>query len=198
MGRKAKDDIRKPQILEHLRDVINQEGLQKASMARVAQHMGVSTNLVLHYFKTKDALLMALIDYLGDEIFLFLGSVAENGQEPVQRVKAMLKAMFGKELQKQLLVENSYYALHYISHHNEQMRKKIDTIHNNYKDFWENEINSIKLNGKTPPRDSNKLAETIIALFEGFGLIANMQLDRNCFEEQGHFFYKKACEILNI
>jgi hypothetical protein len=50
MGRKSIDNIRKPQILEHFRQVVNKEGIHKASVVKIAKNMGVSPNLVLHYF----------------------------------------------------------------------------------------------------------------------------------------------------
>jgi len=40
LGRKSKSDIRKPEILDHLYRVMEEEGLERASFARVADRMG--------------------------------------------------------------------------------------------------------------------------------------------------------------
>ena len=67
MGRKSIDNIRKPQILEHFRQVINKEGIHKASVVKIAKNMGVSPNLVLHYFESKEAMVIELFDVIMDQ-----------------------------------------------------------------------------------------------------------------------------------
>ena len=70
MGRKSIDDIRKPQILEHFRKVVNEDGIHKASVVKIAKNMGVSPNLVLHYFASKEAMVVKLFDLYGSIFFV--------------------------------------------------------------------------------------------------------------------------------
>ena len=75
MGRKSIDNIRKPQILEHFRQVVNAEGIHKASEARIAKNMGVSPNLVLHYFESKEAMVIELFNLIMDQYTGYLRDV---------------------------------------------------------------------------------------------------------------------------
>jgi AcrR family transcriptional regulator len=197
MGRKSKDYIRKPQILEHFREVINKEGFQKASRIKVAQSMGVSANLVGHYFDSKEAMVLELYDHLTIGYTELLVSAAEGQKEPEQRIKAMLKIMFGvqKSYQK-LLIDNSFYALYYISLNNEAMKIRFNNTYQNHKKFWIKEIQIAMDQGVVSQGNSAKLAELMISLFEGFSFRANLRIKSNHFEEFGQFFYEKAWALL--
>ena len=60
MGRKSKAAVRKREILEHFYNILKEEGLEKASIAKVAKRMAVNPSLLIHYFKTKEAMTVAL------------------------------------------------------------------------------------------------------------------------------------------
>jgi len=61
MGRKNKTEIRQNEILEHYYQVIVDEGYENASIAKIARHMGIHPSLIIHYFKTKEDMLIALV-----------------------------------------------------------------------------------------------------------------------------------------
>lgn len=57
---------RRKQILEAASIVIQQYGYSRASLADIANLVGISAPSLLHHFKTKDELLIALLDYRDD------------------------------------------------------------------------------------------------------------------------------------
>jgi len=197
MGRNPKDDIRKPQILAHFRQVINEEGLPKASNAKVAKHMGVSTNLVAHYFESKEAMVQELIELSINEYTDYLSDSVGNLKDPGDHLKAKLKAMFCAEENKHLLYENTYYALYNISLINKKFKQKFMNIYNEHRKIFINEIQSAMDSGKIKQGDPEKLAELILSLFEGFTFLANLRENGNHFEELGEYFYQKSWAILN-
>jgi len=62
MGRKSKSESRKPEILQNLYKVVNREGLEGTTLNKVAKEMGVNSGLLVHYYKTKDEMIFALVD----------------------------------------------------------------------------------------------------------------------------------------
>ncbi len=66
MGRKSKAIVRRQEILSHFYDVIIEEGFEGASIAKIAKRMDVNPSLLIHYFSTKDAMVVGLIDYILD------------------------------------------------------------------------------------------------------------------------------------
>jgi len=64
MGRKDKSKIRKAEILEHFFEVFKKEGIEGASIAKIAKHMDIHPSLIIHYFKTKNEMVIELADYM--------------------------------------------------------------------------------------------------------------------------------------
>ena len=55
---------RKLEIIQAFYEVAKHIGLENASIAKVAESMGISNGLVMHYFNTKDELLLGLNEYI--------------------------------------------------------------------------------------------------------------------------------------
>lgn len=64
MGRKSLGQTRRLEIVRAFYDVAKEIGLENASIAKVANSMGISNGLVMHYFNTKDELLIGLNEYI--------------------------------------------------------------------------------------------------------------------------------------
>lgn len=63
-GQKAPEFARRTQILKAAYDVASQKGLDAITVRLVAQRAKLSTGLVLFHFKTKEQLIIALLDYV--------------------------------------------------------------------------------------------------------------------------------------
>ena len=64
MGRKSKAVVRKQEILSHFYQVIIDEGFEGASIAKIAKRMEVNPSLIIHYFSTKETMVLDLIAYI--------------------------------------------------------------------------------------------------------------------------------------
>ena len=64
MGRKSKADVRKKEILEHFYIILRDEGFENASIAKIANIMDVNPSLLIHYFKTKEEMVVAFVSFL--------------------------------------------------------------------------------------------------------------------------------------
>jgi len=196
MGRKAIDNIRKPQILEHFRQVINKEGIHKASVVKIAKNMGVSPNLVLHYFESKEAMVIELFDVIMDQYVEHLSEAISNVPKGPQRLKALIKTMFGLGKNRELLSEKSYYAFYYLSLVDDRMKLRFNRKYRQLTDMVIAEIeSSVHFKGASQV-DLTKQAELLLSLFEGFTFKANIRMNGDHFEELGVFFFEKACDLL--
>jgi AcrR family transcriptional regulator len=66
MPRHADPEQRRRQVAEALLRVVETEGLDAASIPRIARELGATTGLVQTYFRSKDELLLFAIDHLGE------------------------------------------------------------------------------------------------------------------------------------
>ena len=133
MGRKAKDDIRKPQILQHFWQVITEDGFHNASIARIAKHMGVAPNLIVHYFKTKEAMVLELTSSLMAEYEAVLLSAMHRESGPEQRLKALLDSIFRSQATQKLLLDKAFYALYYLALEDDRVRGHFNAMYNSFK-----------------------------------------------------------------
>ncbi len=96
-GHKASEDARRRQILRAAYDVASRTGLAGLTVRRVAVRAGLSTGLVLFHFKTKERLLLALLDHvLETTTTLHVTDEIAAIPSPLDRLLALL----GREMQR--------------------------------------------------------------------------------------------------
>ncbi|WP_405737186.1 TetR/AcrR family transcriptional regulator [Streptomyces sp. NBC_01537] len=62
MGRATRNEDRKAEIIQAALEVISERGYRGASLAAVAERVGLTQQGLLHYFPTKEALLIAVLE----------------------------------------------------------------------------------------------------------------------------------------
>ncbi len=63
MGR-SKTDIRKKEIVESCYRIISKKGLKAATLKAIGKEMNVAPSLLMHYFKNKEEMIIAVVDYM--------------------------------------------------------------------------------------------------------------------------------------
>ena len=88
-ARRARKEARRNQLLRAAGAVLQDKRSDEMSMQDVAHEAGVSVGLIYRYFTNKDALLLALIVTVLDELTERVpAAVAAAGEDPVERVSA--------------------------------------------------------------------------------------------------------------
>jgi AcrR family transcriptional regulator len=68
-GKKESEEQRREQILQAAFTVASREGLDQFTIRQVATEAGLSTGLIFFHFQSKDTLLIALLEWLLDQLF---------------------------------------------------------------------------------------------------------------------------------
>jgi AcrR family transcriptional regulator len=89
--------VRREQILDAVEACILAHGIEGVSFARVAERAGVRTSIVPHYFGTKNALMVAMVDRVLARVQVLLDE-AVAGTEGVDTLDRLLDVLFGGEL----------------------------------------------------------------------------------------------------
>jgi TetR/AcrR family transcriptional repressor of bet genes len=90
---------RRKELIEAAIHVIAQHGYAGCTVGRVAQRAGASQGLMNFHFKSIDLLLEAAFNHLADEFDeAWKGRVAKAGDNPWDRITAMIEAYFGAEV----------------------------------------------------------------------------------------------------
>lgn len=106
-------DKRRQQLIEATQTVIARQGFAGTRLADVAHQAGVSYGVVSFYFKSKDDLLLATLQWLADEYTqVWRKAVAEGGDEPADRLRAIIEADFSTRIasEKKIAVWFAFWA----------------------------------------------------------------------------------------
>jgi len=88
MPRPDVSDERIPQILDAAALIFSQHGIDGASMSQIADASGVSKATIYHYFASKDALILALVQRLFDADQPELAQLAASDAPAADRLRA--------------------------------------------------------------------------------------------------------------
>ena len=83
-------DIRKQEILEHFHAVVNDHGFAGASLAKVADSLGVTRSLLLHYFQSKDDLILSFAEYIIEKYEAYYLDPLPSFKTPHERFEYLL------------------------------------------------------------------------------------------------------------
>ena len=89
-GRQKQD--KRARLVAGAREVIHQQGVEKTTIADIAQAAGVPVGNVYYYYKTKDELVAAAIDSHARDVRAMLDSL-ERHRTPQARLKALVRAL---------------------------------------------------------------------------------------------------------
>ena len=94
MGRKNLATQRRKEIIISFYEVARTLGLENASIAKLAQHMQISKGLVLHYFKSRDALLLGLNEYILEQHLRVMISEESGAMDCKEHVISFIENLF--------------------------------------------------------------------------------------------------------
>jgi AcrR family transcriptional regulator len=92
MARTRASDFEEKQhsILKSAAAVLAEQGMDKASMAQIANHCQVSKALLYHYYPSKDALIFAIIHTHLVELEAALAAAAGSGRAPEDELRVLV------------------------------------------------------------------------------------------------------------
>lgn len=88
----AKEEKRKTQIIQAAYDVIASKGYNSFTIDDIAQQAGLSKGGVLHYFKTKEDILVHLLEQIYTLIESYIKKMSEKYNTPEKKLKAVIIA----------------------------------------------------------------------------------------------------------
>jgi AcrR family transcriptional regulator len=190
MRKNQKAEIRKPEILEHYYQVIIKEGLEGASIGKIAKRMNIHPSLIIHYFKTKDNMTVELVDLLIDKYeapeFLDFSHISELKQ----RFRALMDTIFSLEWSR-TVNPGVHFGFYYLSFRNPVIRERFKEMFKRFKDYLVRELEIYHDAGIIHTPDLETAADMIVTLMEGLEFHANFLSDSQPFEQ----FADKSKEI---
>jgi len=165
MGRKSLKPLRQKGIIKAFYKVAKKEGLENASIAKVAAVLGVNPSLVIHYFKTKNELVHGLIEYILERYRLLYN--AENGTlNPRERLIKIIRNLFSRKWNR-LIDDGVFYSSYALIFRNKRVKEHYKNLHDDLRKLLMEALQEARDHGVIEIDDVENTADLIFIFVEG-------------------------------
>ena len=196
MGRKSLKDIRQKEIIKGFYAVAKKEGLENTSIAKVAELMQINPSLIIHYFKSKDGLVLGLIDYILER---YEGIYKINGGEidTKEKLKELIDNLFSRKWNR-LFDDGVYYSCYALTYRDDQFKDKYKALHDSLRFMLQKALDEANRHGVITCSNRNELAETIFAVLEGAYYYLGMSSSNVEYEKKMKLYESYVLRLLGI
>jgi len=165
MGRISLKDTRQKEIILAFYTVAKKIGLENASIAKVADHMDINPSLIVHYFKTREALFSGLIAFILEQ---YSGIYKTNGQDytSARELKQLIDNLFSRKWNK-LFDDSVFYSCYALIYRDKKIRSAFKALHESLRKLLTDALQKANKNGVINIRNEKETVEIIFALMEG-------------------------------
>ena len=187
---------RKPAILKAFFEVIEKEGFENASVAKVAMKAGVHPSLVIHYFGTKEKMVLELVDEVLATYADLFRRLPKDGP-PRERLERLLQLVWSREWHEaaSFAVVFSFLAL---SQRDDELRRRVRNLYNNYRRYLQVQVCFFAEEGVIRIDDVEAAVEALISLSEGSHYFCRFHIDNGTFDSHCQHMIVAAKRILGV
>ena len=196
MGRKSLKPIRQKGIIKAFYKVAQKEGLENASIAKVAAVLDVNPSLVIHYFETKQDLIHGLIEYILERYRLIYNP--ENGTlNPADRLKKIIRNLFSRKWDK-LIDDGVFYSSFSLIFRDKTLKAHYKNLHDHLRQMLTDTLKEANDNGVIEIDDVEKTADLVFILVEGAYYYLSMVSDKSEYNTRIEHYQKTVLSMLNV
>lgn len=165
MGRKNLNAIRKKEIIVSFYKVAKKIGLENASLAKIADETNISKSLIIHYFQSRESLLIGLNEFMLEQ-HLFIVSDKNLKIDSKENLEKLIHSLFSRSWNSYFDdgVFYSCYALIYrMKEFNESFKKYLEELHI----ILEKQLMEAKENNLIKNDNIKEVTEIMYALIDG-------------------------------
>jgi AcrR family transcriptional regulator len=189
--------MRRREMLAAYYEVLLEEGLQGASVAKVARKAGAPPSLLIHYFGTKEQMTIELVDYLLERYHETYSADFARIADPLERLYAIVDALFSVEYH-QLMDDRAFYALFYVSLTHPTVRRAFARMYEDSLGLIERALVECMTAGRLAAGDAHELAVTLKALEEGYAFLIGGGAEETAKAEIGSALRSRALQLLGL
>jgi len=187
---------RKPAILKAFYEVIETEGFENASVAKVAAKAGVHPSLVIHYFGTKERMVLALVDEVLATYGALFRRLPESGP-PRERLERLLELVWSREWHEaaSLAVVFSFLSL---SQRDPAVMAQVRNLYHRFHRYLLEQVRFFVESGVIAVDDEGAAVEALISLAEGSHYFCPFHVEEGAFDHHRRNMIKAARNILGV
>lgn len=187
---------RKGEIIKAFYKVAKKEGLENASIAKVAEKAGVNPSLVIHYFESREGLMLALNEFILKQ---YLKIYIIDGNE-VHSTKGMIEIidnLFSRKWNR-LFDDGVFYSCYAQIYRNNQFKLNFKALHDLLHEKLKKALDEAVSHGVIDINNTKKMAQTIFALVDGAYYYLGLVDDKTVYQERLSNYRNLALSLLNL
>jgi AcrR family transcriptional regulator len=196
MGRKSIKHIRQKEIVEAFYEVARAEGLENASISKVAARLLINPSLIIHYFDTREELILALIEY-NLERYTVLFDIRNHYADSYSRIIAMINALFSKQW-NMLFDDGVFYSCYALIFRDEKIKSRYKFVHDSLRQFLASLLEEGVKEGILLNTDTEKTAGQIFLIVEGAYYYLNLVDDKEEYAEKLNEYKRLSLSMLQF
>jgi AcrR family transcriptional regulator len=195
MGRKSFAIIRQKEIVKAFYKVSLKEGLENASIAKVAETLDVNPSLVIYYFKSRQELLHGLIEYLIERYKMIY---PENGTgNPKVKLKKVINSLFSRKWNK-LFDDSVFYSGYALVFRDLKIKEHYKNLHDQLRSLLADSLQEAVDAGVIESNNVQQTADLIFVFVEGAYYYLGMVKDKAEYERRLRFYEKTVLQFLKL
>ncbi|MBN8578967.1 MAG: TetR family transcriptional regulator C-terminal domain-containing protein [Cytophagales bacterium] len=196
MGRKNLIQVRQKGIILAFYKVARKQGLENASIAKVADAMQVNPSLIMHYFKTKQDLIHGLIEYILERYRLIYTPINEIA-DPQERLEQIIENLFSRKWDK-LFDDGVFYSCFSLIFRDKKIKKHYKELHDNLRHMLTETLTACQEAGHLEIEDIEKTADLIFVFVEGVYYYLSMVSNKEDYNIKMTYYRKTVLTMLSL
>lgn len=165
----TKSASRRREILESCYQVVARTGLEGATLKRIGKAMGVAPSLLMHYFHSKEELILALVDYMVQRMDRAYLQPMKRLTSARERLQFYLDKNFTFEVPESV-ADKVFYGCFYLAVSDGRVRDSFRRMYDHDQRIIAALVREYQAEAGIRGADPDVLAVQIISLIEGFYL----------------------------
>ncbi|GAB3361321.1 hypothetical protein GCM10027566_27780 [Arachidicoccus ginsenosidivorans] len=197
MGRKSLKEPRQKEIIIAFYELAKKEGLENASIAKTAQEIDMQPSLIMHYFKTKEALIYGLVEYILDKYLLIFEIKGKQKLSSIQVLTQVIERLFSHKWNA-LFDDSVSYSCYSLTFRDRVIQEKYRNVLNALREQLEILIANCKANKEINVADPATTADLIFVLVDGAYYYLSLISDKKEYKRHLKIYKEQAIKLLNI
>jgi AcrR family transcriptional regulator len=155
--------------MESCYQVIARKGLEGATLKQIGKEMGVSPSLLMHYFASKEEMILALVDYMVEKMDRTYRQAIRQTSSATERLSLYIDKNFDFEI-PQSVEDKVFYGSFYLALIDERVRARFRRMYQHDHEMIVGLIKDYMEETGTRNLNPDLLAIQLISTIEGFYL----------------------------
>lgn len=167
MGRKSLSSQRRAEIIDNFCKVAEEQGVESTSLGQVAKKMDINVSLILHYFKSKEDLLIAVCEHIMQQYSRIFCDFDKLTVVNKQLLKDLVDTLFSRSWNT-LVDDSLFYGFYSMVYRYPVIKEAYRKIHRSLHDQLKEILDKANANGVISIENSFETAVDIFTILDGW------------------------------